>query len=684
MNAAIHDTSNEFISLIMEPEYNKKHLEFLNSLGTLVADHVEAMLAYWDVNQVCRFANQAYRVWFGKTSEEMINKITLKELLGPLYEFNEPYVNGVLKGKVQFFEREIPLPTGEISYYSASYFPHIIDGDVKGFFVQVTDVSKIKKSEIELIEAQQDLKKLSEFQNVILNSNSYSIIATNPDGVIVSFNHGAEKMLGYDSEELIDKETPAIIHDLTEVQQRALTLSKELKVSVEPGFDTFVIKPRLGYGTDINEWTYIRKDGGRVPVELSVSVLKDQSGEITGYLGIAKDITDSKLAEQEIIKAKEAAEQANKLQEAFLANMSHEIRTPMNAIIGFTDLLLSSNIGENEMDFVKTIKSSGENLLRIINDILDLSKIDAGMMSFEEHAISIRQIFDSLNRMLVSKLKGKKIKLSFQSDENLPDSMLGDPTRLSQILLNLTSNAIKFTEAGSIDVRARLLEKTNDMYQVEFSVKDTGIGLSEASIEQIFERFRQADTSTTRIYGGSGLGLNIVKRLVEMQGGKINVMSQVGQGSTFTFVLPFKQVNEIIPVTANNTVFDFNLLKTARVLLAEDNQMNILLIRKLFETKSILNIDVAENGEEAVEKAVTSDYDIILMDVEMPVMNGYEAIREITNRVENAPPIIIMTAHAMAGEKEKSLRAGAVDYISKPVNAKLLFEKMMQILHPSH
>ncbi len=325
----------------------------------------------------------------------------------------------------------------------------ILDGEIH-FIGTMQDITPIKETE-------EKLRKLIEFQRIIFDGTDYSVITTRPeDGIITTFNKGAEKMLGYSVEEVVGKMSPQQFHDEQEVNMQAKKLSEELQQEVKPGMDVFHIKSRLGFKTDSNEWTYIRKDGSRITVELSVSILKGKENSIFGYLGIAKDITESKRLQHELVSAKLIAEQSVKLKEAFLANMSHEIRTPMNAIIGFTDLLLKRNLQEQELDYVETIKKSGENLLRIINDILDVSKIDSGMMTFETYPISIKEIFGSLQIMLSQKAKEKNLTLSFQYDDELPDTVLGDPTRLTQIILNLAGNAIKFTKTGEVIVNAQL------------------------------------------------------------------------------------------------------------------------------------------------------------------------------------------------------------------------------------
>jgi PAS domain S-box-containing protein len=555
----------------------------------------------------------------------------------------------------------------------------VVELENEQFFLStMLDISTRKKEE-------EELKSLSEFQNIILNGTEYSIIATDLNGIISNFNKGAEKMLGYRAEEMIGILSPGVFHDASEVVARAKILSEELNMTVEPGFDVFIIKPKLGYGVDINEWTYIQKNGSRITVELSVTALRDRKDDIKGYLGIAKDITDSKKAKEEIIKAKESAEQANLLKEAFLANMSHEIRTPMNAIIGFTDLLLSRKLDPIEQDYVKTIKHSGENLVHIINDILDVSKIDSGMMTFEEEPISIDQIFASLNAMLMQKVNEKNISLTFQTDLNMPETLLGDPIRLTQILLNLIGNAIKFTSKGGVEVFAKLLERKKEHCLVKFSVKDSGIGIPKEKQQFIFERFSQAESSTTRNYGGSGLGLSICKRLVELQGGNIHLESKEGIGSTFIFTLLLKEttLSYVTKGSKNKSEFEndkvIQLLSKVNILLVEDNPINVKLVMSLFSNYNF-KADVAENGQTALNKAKNKKYDLILMDIEMPQMNGYEVMNILRKEEKSTVPIIVMTAHAMSGEREKCLRMGANEYISKPIQASILIEKMRSVL----
>ncbi len=378
-------------------------------------------------------------------------------------------------------------------------------------------------------------------------------------------------------------------------------------------------------------------------------------------------------------EAKEKAEESTKLKEAFLANMSHEIRTPMNAIIGFSDILSKGDLAVKEMEYVKTIKSAGENLLTIINDILDISKIEAGMMTFEEHTFSVKDIFKSLSVMMMGKAKEKDLELMFSCDVHVPDSLFGDPTRLTQIIINLVGNAIKFTPKGKIHVSAKVLKSENDVITLCFTIEDTGIGIPPDKLEHIFERFRQAESHITRKYGGTGLGLSIAKQLIELQGGALSVKSELKVGSTFSFFIPYKKSVETLPAQVHaGENYNMKELSKLDILLVEDNVLNVKLILSLFSEYN-LKVQVAENGSVGIEKLKEGHFDIILMDMEMPVMNGYEATGIIRKELRSKIPIIAMTAHAMAGEKEKCLSLGMNDYISKPINANLLFEKIYDL-----
>ena len=426
----------------------------------------------------------------------------------------------------------------------------------------------------------------------------------------------------------------------------------------------------------------IKGDNNELPLRVSTTPLYNDNNQIEYAISVFDDITSIKNVENELIAAKKLVEQSLRLKESFLTNMSHEIRTPMNAILGFTELLARKDLGPQQNEYVRTIQSSSDNLLRLLNDILDFSKLEADMLVFEEQPISINDIVVSICDLLMPKAVSKGISLSYLCDPSIPKVVTGDSVRLNQVITNIVGNAIKFTNRGSVSILVKFLKAELDKSYIEFTVKDTGIGIAEDKINSVFNRFEQADSETSRHYGGTGLGLSIAKHIIESQKGTINVTSQLGEGTTFTFVIPFKFFNEMeeaLDKTTERLPIDEHFMHSVKVLLVEDNLFNRKLMQGIFKEYD-LTIDMAENGKSALERLLSADYDIILIDIEMPEMNGYETSRIIRNELKMHTPIIALTAHAMAGEREKCLQAGMNDYLTKPVNVNQLFEKIYNIM----
>ena len=377
-------------------------------------------------------------------------------------------------------------------------------------------------------------------------------------------------------------------------------------------------------------------------------------------------------------KVKEAA----KIKEKFMANMSHEIRTPMNAILGFTNLLERKDIDAESKVYVQTIQKSGENLLAIINDILDLSKIEEGMMRIESAPFSIRGLVHSVEIMFRNKVAEKRLQFLITVDELLPDILEGDGTRLTQILVNLIGNALKFTDIGSIEIKITIEGSTDKIINTGIAVTDTGIGIEQDKLKKIFERFQQAEDTVTRKYGGTGLGLSIVNDLVMLQNGAVTVESVFGKGTTFKIIIPYAislQELDKKQFPARQTFIQSNFKNTC-VLVAEDNEINQSFIRHLFKTWE-LNFDLVSNGKQALEMLAVKKYSLILMDIQMPEMDGYTASQEIRNKLKLNIPIIAMTAHALSGEREKCLSFGMNEYISKPIREELLHQLITQFTH---
>ncbi len=388
---------------------------------------------------------------------------------------------------------------------------------------------------------------------------------------------------------------------------------------------------------------------------------------LLAILILFRDINVRNKLEIELRAAKKQADENAMLKEQFMANMSHEIRTPMNAIIGFSSLLQKTKLDESQTEYLSAIKNSGSNLLNIINDILDFSKIEAGMLHIEKIPFSIPSLVNTLKVMFGEKAKEKNIGFEIIIDNRIPESVFGDPTRLTQILVNLINNAIKFTNKGKVTATCELAGIENNEVKMIFRIKDTGIGIPADKINDVFERFNQGNSETTRKYGGTGLGLSIVKNLIEIQHGEITLTSREGEGSEFIVKINYPINNESMSATKENEEVKMlcTELNKFKVFLAEDNVMNQKLASTILKGFG-LEVEIAENGLIAMEKVRDNKYHLLLMDVQMPIMDGYTSSRKIRDEEKSDIPIIAMTAHIMPGEKEKCISFGMNDYISKP------------------
>lgn len=396
------------------------------------------------------------------------------------------------------------------------------------------------------------------------------------------------------------------------------------------------------------------------------------------------DINKRQQLEKELIVAQKKAEVAAIVKEQFMANMSHEIRTPMNAIIGFNNRLMKTNLSAEQRDYVFAVQSSGENLLTIVNDVLDFSKIEAGMVKLESIAFNLPDLLNSVHNMFYLQAKEKKVNLQLLISENVPQTIVGDPTRLTQILLNLVGNALKFTDNGIVTILAETIKENDTQFYIQFKIKDTGIGISKDNIPEIFNRFTQEKSDTTRIYGGTGLGLSIVKKLLELQNGTIMVESEKDKGSVFTFIIPLlKDLSVHIAASSipekTQEPFRKNKLK---VLVVEDNIMNQKLAGFMLNDWGF-EFDICNNGKLALEKLKYNSYHLILMDIQMPEMNGYETTEFIRTKLNINVPVIAMTAHALPGEREKCMSFGMTDHISKPIKENELLNLIDKYLHVS-
>ena len=490
------------------------------------------------------------------------------------------------------------------------------------------------------------------------------IYVINSKGKFSYINPTFEKMIGYSLEELINMDFNFLIHEDHRVGHNQF-YSQQIKNQAPVTYYEFPIY------TKKMEVVWI---GQKVQMNY-------KDGKMLRALCIARDVTQRKATELELIKAKEEAIKASHTKAQFLSSMSHEIRTPMNAVVGMTHLLLEDDPRPDQLENLNTLKFSAENLVTIINDILDFSKIDSGKLEFEEVDFDLKYIISSIHHALSSAALDKGLQIQMKYDSALPNYVKGDPVRLSQVLNNLIGNAIKFTDKGHVLIHVEFKSSVGEVIDVEFSVMDTGIGIPENKLETIFDNFTQASSDTTRNYGGTGLGLAISKQLVELQGGQIRVESIEGKGSRFSFNLKFKRSNqnnstEKIEYSEDQQI-NVQSLKGVKVLLAEDNKINQVVAGK-FLSKWEVELDIAENGEEALKMVQNSSYNLVLMDLQMPVLDGLSATKEIRKLGGKYAkiPIIALTASAVLEIHEEAISAGMDDFVTKPFDPKLLNSKI--------
>ncbi|OME92936.1 MULTISPECIES: PAS domain S-box protein [Paenibacillus] len=511
------------------------------------------------------------------------------------------------------------------------------------FISQIVDITQSKIAERKLQESIERYTSLKKY-------NHDAIISFNLEGRIINGNQMAEQLTGYKIPELIGTKISNLIgeRNLT----RVLSVSADY-VAVEKGINVIH-----------------HKDGHTVEVLATLAPIVIHNKNVGFYI-IAKDMTEQK----RLIIEKEAAEKTNKAKSEFLAMMSHEIRTPMNGVIGMTDLILETELDEEQRDYVQIIKKSGTTLLNIINDILDFSKIESGRTELVEETFNLRTALSETLNLILPKALEKNIEVTTSVASDVPNQVYGDVTKLRQVLMNLLSNAIKFTPNGAVSISVQCVENQGNSALIQFSVMDTGIGVSSEKVAQLFEPFYQVDHYMTRKVEGTGLGLAICKKLVQLMGGDIWYEKNQNQpGSVFTFTVAFSFESNAGNKQENEAVHENHSLgNDLKILIAEDNEVNQLVLKKMIE-KLGYNSTTVQNGLEAVEALERYSYDIVFMDIQMPFMDGTEAVRAIKESAssEKEPYIVAVTAHAIKGDREKYLGMGMDEYVSKPVSMNVI------------
>jgi PAS domain S-box-containing protein len=538
----------------------------------------------------------------------------------------------------------------------------------------VRDITARREWEHRINAVNEQLQVMTRLQQAILDGADCSIISTDQRGVIRSFNAAAERLLGYSAGEVIGRHTPEIIHDDTEVTERAAALSLELGRPIAPGFETFVAKARMGEPYE-SEWTYIRKDGSAFPVLLSVTALRGEHGELTGFLGIGRDITRRREDAERLRRAKEVAEAANLAKSQFLANMSHELRTPLNGIMGYS-YLLREEARERGLDSIvpdlDQIYAAGKHLLDLINDILDLAKIEAGRVELHLEEFDVSAMLDGVVTT-VSPLTSRNGNTLVRRGTAELGTMRADLTRIRQILFNLLSNAAKFTENGTITLEA---DRSADW--ITLTVADTGIGMTPEELDRVFDEFAQADPSTTRRYGGTGLGLTITREVCQLMGGSIDVVSRPGHGSRFTVRVPAAgagvaaerppapvEAPSARPVAPEPPDIEILAHGGETVLVIDDDPLaRELLSRSL--SRDGFHVVTCASGADGIERARALRPIAITLDIMMPQMDGWSVISRLKSDPELADiPVVVVT---MVDDHSMGYALGAAEYLTKPVD----------------
>ncbi len=613
-----------------------------------------------DLNGIITFANQQVGDLTGYSVKELIGK-DFSFLLHPSWMqqvFNHYTQQFQSKTASTSLEFVIRTKAGHQKWVEQTAQLILKENMVQGFQCMVRDITEKKRIELELKESEQLRKENQLRLEAILENTTSLIFIKGLDGRYITINKRFKEVMGVTDEMVIGK---------TDYEFSEKEAGDHYKM-----LDEEVINTRKAVETE--EWIFGPE--GRKNLLVIKFPLVDHRKKIFGIGGIATDITDRVLYQQKLIEARKNAEEAKQLQEQFLANMSHEIRTPMNGIQGMTNLLLQTELNGQQKEFTSMIKRSVNNLLVIVNDILDFSKIKAGKITLDKVPFHIREVLNQIKAQFEHEVAQKELDFVFDHDMGLPETVIGDPYRLNQVLVNVIGNAVKFTVSGEVRIKTEVLQQTGNKAVIRFTVSDTGIGLPDEKIVTIFEPFTQAGPEIARNYGGAGLGLSICKGLLELQGGSIQAVNKPGDGAEFTIEIPYEVLTE-----QSREKDESQLLKGKRFLVVEDNEVNQKLVSYVLK-KVGGAVDIANNGRAAIDLLEQNKmaYDLIIMDIQMPVMDGYEATEYIRKTLQLQTPIIAMTATALKGDRDRSVQVGMNDFMLKPFDFDDLYKRLIRLL----
>lgn len=600
------------------------------------------------------FVNPVAQRITGFSEAELLNT-HFSELIKPEFqnEVKASYKRQVLNGKpTTYMEFPILTKDGKEKWIGQSVqFTPLGPGDFEMTALAMDITSrKIAEKTLQLQEAK--------YRNIIANINM-GLVEVDKNEVIRYCNHGFTVLSGYSTEELIGKN---IVDTLIHESSKVILKDKSHQ--------------RLNGISDIYEVQIRNKKGEVRWWMVSGAPNYDDAGNLTGSIGIHLDITERKILEQELQISKQKAEESSRAKEAFLANMSHEIRTPLNAIIGMVRELSYESLSESQKVYVQNASAASQHLLSVVNNILDISKIEAGGFELESQPFNLDGILKNALTMMRNSAEAKKLYLRANVSDRIRKSLIGDATRIRQIILNLVGNAIKFTESGGISIDCSIEKEQTTQQDVLIRISDTGIGMGEDYIKKIFTKFSQEDVSTARNYGGTGLGMAITHELIQLMNGTITVESERQKGTVITIRLPFQIAESNIASEEIESVLENNS-KKLKVLLVEDNEFNQMVASKTLQRNNC-EVTIAVNGADAVEKVKRNSFDVILMDLQMPVLDGIGATRIIREVMHINTPIIALSANAFKSESDTCLRQGMNDYVTKPFEEKVLLETILK------